>query len=88
MLTVLFNDKIDPEKLSLEDFETSRELIAMFPNYYRALVKKRKIDKSLIYQLKLEDFKNVKITRENEHVFQDLLYERYGDPSDPNNRLD
>ena len=38
--------------------------------------------------MKLEDFKNVKITRENEHVFQDLLYERYGDPSDPNNRLD
>ena len=85
MLSVLIKNKINPNKLSLEDFETTHALIAMYPNHYRKLLGKNTDQKTT---LTLEDFKNIKITRENEHIFQDLLYGRYGDPSDPNNKLD
>ena len=85
MLSVLCKNKINPNELTLEDFKTTPKLIAMYPNHYIKLLDENTDKKNT---LTLDDFKNIKITRENEHVFQDLLYGRYGDPSNPNNKLD
>ena len=38
-------------------------------------------------KMTLEDFDNVNITMENEHIFQDLLFAEFGNPWDPNTKL-
>lgn len=74
MLNVLIMDKINPDELTLEDFETTPKLIAMYPERYRSMLGEN--DKE--YILTLDDFDNVDITEENLADYQALLYDNYG----------
>ena len=74
MLNVLCKNKINPEELTLEDFKATHKLIAMYPEYYRALLGKN--DKE--YILTLDDFDDIDITEENLADYQALLYDTYG----------
>ena len=86
MLSVLCKNKINPNELTLEDFETTPELIAMYPIYYRKLLKENGIKEEDGYNLTLEDFNGVEITNENLADFQFLLYS--DDHFDPNDEDD
>ena len=73
MLTVLCKNDINPDELTIEDFETTRKLIAMFPIHYRKLLKENGF-KNDRYNLTLEDFDGIEITNENMADYQCLLY--------------